>query len=192
MEFIFLMHYRRSLKTKKVQNLFRLDPKDLFINIYRNIYMSGLSKTRKRIVDLSGGFPSVVNDRADQFIKFLATNSEDAFTRPWHRLERGMRLNRLRKFADEESTRFNLSETDKTDLFNMLVKALDKKQLNSKSVVNYDVDQQKILEIKGLNFHRTAEGAVIYQISEKRGVTQKRRSAVSQEPKLINQSTIQE
>lgn len=145
--------------------------------------MSNLGKTRKRVVDISGGFPGLVSDRADQFIKFLATNSEDAFTRPWHRLERGMRINRIRKFVDEESERFNLTEDDKTDLFNMLMKALEKKQLNSKSIVNYDVDQQKILEIKGLNFHRTADGRVIYQISEKRGVTQKRRVAVAQEPK---------
>jgi hypothetical protein len=154
--------------------------------------MSSLAKTRKRVVDISGGFPGLMSDRADQFIKFLATNSEDAFTRPWHRLERGMRLNRLRKFADDEAARFNLSESDKTDLFNMLVKALDKKQLNSKSVVNYDVEQQKILEIKGLNFHRTADGTVMYQISEKRGITQKKRPTSSQEPKPVNQNILQE
>jgi hypothetical protein len=154
--------------------------------------MSSIGKTRKRVMDISGGFPGLMSDRADQFIKFLATNSEDAFTRPWHRLERGMRLNRLRKFVDEEAERFNLTEIDKTELFNMLTKALDKKQLNSKSVVNYDTDQQKILEIKGLNFHRTADGRVVYQISEKRATTLKKRSTNLQEPKSVNQNTIQE
>jgi len=155
--------------------------------------MSNLGKTRKRVVDISGGFPGLVSDRADQFIKFLATNSEDAFTRPWHRLERGMRLNRIRKFVDEESERFNLTETDKSDLFNMLTKALDKKQLNSKSVVNYDVEQQKILEIKNFTFHKAADGTLQFLFQERKAATMKRRQ--STEPKQtvpISQQELQQ
>lgn len=152
--------------------------------------MSAFGKTRRRPLDLSGGLPGLVSDRSDQFIKFLATNSEDAFTRPWHRLERGMRINRLRRFVDEETQRFQLNETEKLDLFNMLTKALDKKMLNSKSIVNYDVEQQKILEIKGLVFHRNADGRVVYQIAERKTATQKRKP--TQEPKLQSQNINQE
>lgn len=148
------------------------------------------------MVDISGNFAGILSDRSDQFMKFLATNSEDAFTRPWHRLERGMRLNRLRRFADEEAQRFQLAEEEKNELLTMLTKALDKKQLNSKSVVIYDTEQQKILEIKGLNFHRTAEGRIVFQISERKAVTLKRRpsSAQSQpqEPKPPAQNLVQE
>ena len=148
--------------------------------------MSGLGKTRKRIVDVSGGFPGLVSDRTDQFMKFLVTNSEDAFTRPWHRLERGMRLNRLRKFAEEEAERFQFSEQEKNELFAMLSKAIDKKQLNSKYIVNYDIDQQKILEIKGLTFHRTADNRIIFQITERKAATQKRRSVAEPKPSAQN------
>jgi hypothetical protein len=158
--------------------------------------MSNLAKTRRRVVDISGNFAGILSDRSDQFMKFLATNSEDAFTRPWHRLERGMRLNRLRRFADEEAQRFQLAEEEKNELLTMLTKALDKKQLNSKSVVIYDTEQQKILEIKGLNFHRTAEGRIIFQISERKAVTLKRRpssaQSQSQEPKPPAQNLVQE
>jgi hypothetical protein len=149
--------------------------------------MSGLGKTRRRVVDISGGFPAMVTDRADQFMKFLTTNSEDAFSRPWHRLERGMRLNRLRKFADDEAERFQFSESEKTELFTMLSKTLDKKQLNSKSIVNYDMEQQKILEIKGLVFHRTAEGRIVFQISERKAVTLKRKQAAQQQSQTLQQ-----
>lgn len=154
--------------------------------------MSGPAKTRRRLPDLSGGFPGSMSDRADQFMKFLETNSEDAFTRPWHRLERGMRLNRLRRFVDEETERFKLSEEEKFSLFTLLMKALDKKQLNTKSIVNYDTEQQKILEIKGLVSHRQASGNVVYQLSEKKatGTMKKRTSATSiSEPKSATQST---
>ena len=152
--------------------------------------MSGLGKTRRRIVDISGGFPGMISDRSDQFLKFLETNSEDAYTRPWHRLERGMRLNRLRRFVEEEALRFQLSESEKTDLYTMLVKALDKKQLNSKSIVNYDCEQQKILEIKGLHFHKTAEGIVVLQILEKRPGTVRKKDQT--EPKQDTQTVQQE
>ena len=136
--------------------------------------MNTLSKTRRRQLDISGGFPGMVSDRSDQFMKFLATNSEDAFTRPWHRLERGRRLNRLRKFVEEESLRFQFSEMDKTEMFDMLVKALDKKQLNSKSIVTYDTEQQKILEIKGLVFHKQADGSILFHINERNANTVRR------------------
>jgi hypothetical protein len=144
----------------------------------------GLGKTRRRVLDISGGFPGMISDRNDQFMKFLATNSEDAFTRPWHRLERGMRLNRLRKFVDEEAERFILSDDEKNELFTMLTKAVDKKQLNSKSVVTYDTEQQKILEIKGLVFHRNAEGRVLFQITERKATTQKKRPIEKNQPQV--------
>lgn len=152
--------------------------------------MSLLGKTRRRPVDISGGFPGMITDRSDQFMKFLAGNSEDAFTRPWHRLERGMRLNRLRKFVDEEADRFQLTEDDKTGLFNVLTKSLDKKQLNSKSIVNYDAEQQRILEIKGLVFHKQADGRIQYQIAERKTGTMRRKSSV--EPKQQGHNTQQE
>jgi hypothetical protein len=136
--------------------------------------MNTLAKTRRRPVDISGGFPGMVSDRSDQFMQFLATNAEDAFTRPWHRLERGRRLNRIRKFVEEEAARFQFSETDQLAMFQMLEKSLDKKQLNSKSIVTYDTEQQKILEIKGLVFHKQADGSIVFQITERKSNTVRR------------------
>jgi hypothetical protein len=118
----------------------------------------------------------MMSDRNDQLMKFLTLNSEDTFTRPWHRLERGLRLNRIRKFVDDESERFHFSDDDKAAMLLMLAKALDKKQLNSKSIVNYDQEQQKILEIKGLVFHRQADGRIVFQFSERKVAATRRRT----------------
>lgn len=139
--------------------------------------MSGLQKTRRRVSDISGNAAAVQNDRAETFLKFLSNNAEDAFTRPWHRLERGMRLNRLRRFVEEESKRFQLSDDDQMNLFLMLTKSLDKKQLNSKSIVIQDTEQQKILEIKGLVFHKAADGRIIQQLNERKATTMRKRPA---------------
>jgi hypothetical protein len=154
--------------------------------------MSNLAKTRRRpVLDISGGFAGLMSDRSDNFLKFLSTNSNDAFTRPWHRLERGMRLNRLRRFVEEEAERFQFTQEDQTALFTMLNKALDKKQLNSKSNVNYDPVEQKILEIKGLTFHKQADGRIAFQISERKAGTVRRKSA-TEGSKQPSSSTSQE
>jgi len=139
-------------------------------------------------MDISGGFPGLVSDRSDQFMKFLVTNAEDAFTRPWHRLERGRRLNRLRKFVEEEAERFHFSEEDQGAMFQMLEKSLDKKQLNSKSIVTYDTEQQKILEIKGLVFHKQADGKIGFQITERKASTVRRSKQEVKESKESKES----
>lgn len=104
-------------------------------------------------------------------VSFLDTNASDAFRRPWHRLERGLRLNRIRLFIASEKAKLNLSDADTDYLTNLLHKSLDKKLLNSKSAVVYSVESQEIQEIKGLVYHTTSEGRVLSQIVEKKGVT---------------------
>lgn len=104
--------------------------------------------------------------------EFLDLNASEAYKRPWHRLERGLRLNRLRLFIEIETKRMNLSDLDKDQLTNLLHKALDKKQLNSKTCVIYDSESEEIKEIKGLIYHKTADGRIMSQIVEKKtGVT---------------------
>lgn len=140
--------------------------------------MSNLAKTRKRpLMDISGGFVGLMSDRSETFMKFLSTNSNDAYTRPWHRLERGVRLNRLRQFVNDEAERFQFTEEDKAAMFLVLTKALDKKQLNSKSIVTYDHEQGKILEVKGLTFHKAADGRIVFQFSERKTGTLRRKAS---------------
>lgn len=102
---------------------------------------------------------------------FLNLNASEAYKRPWHRLERGLRLNRIRKFVEGEKLRLNLSDEDAEYLKQRLEKALDKKMLNSKTCVVYDVETEEIQEIKGLVYHRTAEGRVLSNIVDKKSVT---------------------
>jgi hypothetical protein len=124
----------------------------------------------------NGTFLGSLTNQSSQFQTFLTSHANDAYTRPWHRLERGVRLNRLRLFAHEERARCALSDADQQALFLVLTKALEKKQLNSKTIVTYDTEQQKILEIKGLVSHKHADGRTIYQFLERKaGITSKRK-----------------
>ena len=125
---------------------------------------------------LNATFLGSLSNQSSQFQTFLTSHANDAYTRPWHRLERGVRLNRLRLFAQEERTRCAMNDAEQQSLFLVLTKALDKKMLNSKTVVTYDTEQQKILEIKGLVSHKHADGRTVYQFLERKtGVTSKRK-----------------
>jgi hypothetical protein len=119
----------------------------------------------------------------DSLQKLIAAEAGAAFKRPWHRLERGLRLNRLRGFTEELAEKRGLKDGEKQALLTLLTKALDKKLLNSKTSVEYDQEEERIKEIKPLVMHQAATGEVLFQLLEKRNaVTFRKRGASTQEP----------
>jgi hypothetical protein len=133
--------------------------------------MSSGAKTYKRSADDETGSGNTALDN------ILNAGMASAYKRPWHRLERGLRLNRLRSFVDDERSRCTLSDGEAGQLLTLLQKALEKKMLNSKTTVVYDHDSETIKEIKGLVSHRTSDGFLRYQFVEKRAtaVTMRRK-----------------
>ena len=89
-----------------------------------NTQSQGRNKTLKKsqVQDLSGAIQS----QPDGLLQFLEQEAGGAYKRPWHRLERGLRLNRLRKFSEDEAARLNLREAEKVALYSLLIKSLDK------------------------------------------------------------------
>jgi hypothetical protein len=149
---------------------------------------SGRNKTLKRTHDISGDIISVntrktITFDSDTLMNFLDLDAGGAYKRQWHRLERGLRLNRLRKFAEEEAGRLHLSDTEKQNLYNLLAKSLDKKLLNSKTAVIYDQEKESITEIKGLVMHRSSEGLMLFQLLDKqKNITFRNKKATPQDP----------
>jgi hypothetical protein len=136
------------------------------------------SKTIKR--GILGGDDIKTKSGNDELDRILEGGVNDAYKRPWHRLERGLRLNRLRLFVTEEATRVNLTEVESMQLLALLQKSLDKKILNSKTTVIYDQEEEKIKEIKGLVSHRESDGLLKYRFIEKRSaVTMRRKRSVT-------------
>ena len=147
---------------------------------------SSRNKTLKRSHDISGDIISVntrktVTFESDSLLNFLDQDAGGAYKRQWHRLERGLRLNRLRKFADEEAGRLHLSDLEKLNLYSLLSKSLDKKLLNSKTSVIYDQEKESITEIKGLVMHRSSDGTVLFQLIDKQKAITFRKKKPTQE-----------
>ena len=143
------------------------------------------NKTLKKGHDLSGELISEAFRRSvetqDSLARFLDQEAGSAYKRQWHRLERGLRLNRLRKFGDEEAVRLNLSEVEKQNLNQLLAKSLDKKLLNSKTSVIYDPEKESITEIKGLVMHRNSTGQMLFQLIDKQKAVTFRRKKTTEE-----------
>jgi hypothetical protein len=122
-------------------------------------------KTYKRAVS----YESKELDRSDPLRSILEEGAKDAYSRQWHRIERGLRLNRLRLFIEEISPNYSMSKEEKDQLFIYLQKALDKKLLNTLKVVQYDTATQRILSIKGLDMKRNEEtGQLQYELNSKK------------------------
>ncbi len=80
---------------------------------------------------------------------FEAESAAVALQKPWLRLERGMRLQKYRAFAEVFP---GLNEEEKDGLYKTLLKANDAKLLNTKQQIQYE--NGKIVAVKGLKVIR--------------------------------------
>jgi len=72
---------------------------------------------RKSAHDLSSNvIDFAVNDSLQ---KLIAAEAGTAYKRPWHRLERGLRLNRLRAFTDDLGAKRGLKDGEKQALLTL-------------------------------------------------------------------------
>jgi hypothetical protein len=95
---------------------------------------------------------------SDHFRNLLDESARDAFTRPWHRLERGLRLNRLRMYVEQMAPQCSFTNDEKIAFFGFLQRALDRKLLNTHKIVNYIPEEQRIESIRGLEVRRSTDG----------------------------------
>lgn len=109
--------------------------------------------------------------------RIIEAEAGSAYKKPWHRLERGLRLNRLRAFSEDLAKKRGLKDAERTALLTLLTKALDKKLLNSKTAVEYDMEEEQIKEIKPLVMHQSSSGEVLFQLLEKRNAVTFRKRA---------------
>jgi hypothetical protein len=119
-----------------------------------------------------------IDKKDDNLKNLLEDSARDAYSRPWHRLERGLRLNRLRIFIEDVAPQFVMTKSEKEDFFIFLQKALDKKLLNTLKVVIYDQDTQRINTIRGLDIKRNTDDVLKWGFSTKKqstGMTRKKK-----------------
>ena len=143
-------------------------------------------KTQKKAINES-------DIKTEQFKAILEDSAKEAYARPWHRIERGLRLNRLRIFVEDISSQFNMTHDEKDAFFIYLQKLLDKKMLNTLKVVHYDQETQRIKSIRGLELKRNTDNILKWAISVKKkadGTRKKKQEEISIDKKIEEEKDI--
>jgi len=144
------------------------------------------NKTHKRSINEA---ENEIIEPDDTFKTLLEDSAREAYSRPWHRIERGLRLNRLRIFVEEIGPQFQMTVQEKEGFFNFLQKGLDKKLLNTLKVVNYDQEKQRIMQIRGLEIKRNPEGILKWGFSVKKQRAEGTRKKKKDEIPIISLET---
>lgn len=160
--------------------------------------MSRHKTYRKTAADLDN---SDTSHPTDTFKNLLEDSAREAYSRPWHRLERGLRLNRFRIFIEDIAPQFGMTLEEREGFFLFIQKSLDKKLLNTLKVVNYDQEKQRITAIRGLEIKRNPEGVLKWGFSIKKphgdkATTRKKKKeeipSISTHPELTHPETVQD
>jgi hypothetical protein len=112
------------------------------------------NKTQRRRTPVSDG-PFLGDNTAkstETSLDALFAAETATFKQPWQKLDRGSRLDRLRKFVHTyEPTGKPLSPAERASLLTAILKSFELRQLNSKLAVDYDPEAAVILSIRGLH-----------------------------------------
>ena len=105
-------------------------------------------------------------------------DKNERFKKPWNKLEKGMKMNRLLLFIEKEVEDNELSPELRKDLKNTLFKACDGGLFNKLSEVSYDVEEASINSIKSLEFNSETKRYKVRSGSSKHRSTSKSKSNI--------------
>jgi hypothetical protein len=90
---------------------------------------------------------SVAKSTEDSLDALFAAESAANFNQPWQKLDRGSRLDRLRKFVQSYPS---LSPAERASLLSAILAAFEARQLNTKASVEYDPATATVIGVRGL------------------------------------------
>jgi hypothetical protein len=95
----------------------------------------------------SFGGDTVVKATEDTLDALFAAETEATFKQPWQKLDKGSRLDRLRKFVQSYP---DVSPAERASLLTAILQAFELRLLNSKLAVEYDPESATITSVRGL------------------------------------------
>lgn len=100
-------------------------------------------------LDTPGPFVSdtVAKATEDSLDALFAAESAANFNQPWQKLDRGSRLDRLRKFVQGYPS---LTPAERASLLSAILSAFEARQLNTKASVEYDPATATVTGVRGL------------------------------------------
>lgn len=120
---------------------------------------------------------TVVKSTEDTLDALFNAETTATFHQPWQKLDRGSRLDRLRKFVQAYP---DLSPAERASLLTAILQAFELRQLNTKVAVEYNPTTASIDAIRGLRERIAPSGLKTFRIDNATiRSTQKRKTAAS-------------
>ena len=107
------------------------------------------------------GGDSVVKATEDSLDALFAAEAAANFNQPWQRLDRGSRLDRLRRWVQGYP---DLTPAERASLLTAILQAFELRLLNTKAVVEYDPMTATVLAVRGLRERRNVAGQRVFRI----------------------------
>jgi hypothetical protein len=104
---------------------------------------------------------SVVRATEDSLDALFAAEAAANFNQPWQRLDRGSRLDRLRRWVQCYP---ELTPAERASLLTAVLQAFELRQLNTKAVVEYDPASATVTAVRGLRERRNVAGQRVFRI----------------------------
>jgi len=96
-----------------------------------------------------------VDCESDEQIKeLLEKEKEEIYKQSWNKLDNGLKINRLKKFVENEKLEKNLSDEKEQQLTKILISACRSNKLNKNTDVVYDKDSCQITNIRILKYEK--------------------------------------
>jgi len=130
---------------------------------------------------------NVVKATEDSLDALFAAETTTTFQQTWQKLDRGSRLDRLRKFVQSYSPPAPLSPAERASLLTAVLQAFELRQLNTKLAVEYDPVSATVSSVRGLRERTAPSGLRTFRIEAVANrTTQKQRVT---KPPVLNGSS---
>jgi len=136
---------------------------------------------------------NVVKATEDSLDALFAAETTNTFQQVWQKLDRGSRLDRLRKFVqtyNPPAPATHLTPAERASLLTAVLQAFELRQLNTKLAVEYDGPTATVTSIRGLRERTAPSGLRTFRIEPvvSRATTQKQRKSQSQQSQQSQQN----
>ena len=121
---------------------------------------------------------STLDSVYDEIEDIVKENPNKRFMKPWNKLEKGMKLNRIIQFVETETDEKELSIDQSKELKNILFRACDSGLLNKLTEVNYNEEEACIISFKSLEFNEETNKYKIKTVSSKHRPNTKSKSNI--------------
>lgn len=105
---------------------------------------------------------------SDNISQFLEKEKKINSKKPWTRLQKSVKLDKLQIFANDYSKQKELTKTQSKLLIDFLISSLEKRKLQRTKDIVYDSKTGKIKSIPGLSVNKTSNKFTLKRVDKKK------------------------